>query len=220
MGKKRGRVRAWMIENAYLVTIGCMLMMVVGCAIYTQTLKEEQAAGIQAAAEAPEIRETAAPSASPAVTPLPTIAPLTLRPVALVQSSGVWPLDGDILRAYDAQNSIFWEALNSWKTHTGLDIAGKPGDAVKACMDGTVSHISRDALWGWQITLTHDNGRETRYAGLENAVVQPDMHVACGQTLGTLMETIPCEAELPTHLHFEMFIGGKHQDPEATLPEK
>ena len=219
MGKKSGRMRAWMIENAYLVTMGCVLAMVVGCALYTRALREEQAAGIQAAADAPEIRETAAPSASPIVTPLPTIAPPTIRPAMLAQSS-IWPLDGEILRPYDVQNGIYWESLGAWKTHMALDIAGKPGDAVKACMDGTVSSVSRDPLWGWKITLTHEGNRETRYAGLESAVVQAGARVTRGQAIGTLLEIIPCEAELATHLHLEMLRDGKTQDPEATLPEK
>lgn len=219
MGKRSGRLRTWMIENAYLVTMGCVLAMVVGCALYTQALREEQAAGIQAAADAPEIRETTVPSAAPTVTPLPTIAPLTIRPAALMQSS-TWPLDGEILRPYDAQNSVRWEALGSWQTHTALDIAGNPGDAVKASMDGTVASVSLNPLWGWQVSITHEDGRETRYAGLEIALVQPGARVTCGQILGTLLETIPCEAELPTHLHFEMLRDGKHRDPEATLPEK
>lgn len=219
MGKRSGRMRAWMIENAYLVTMGCVLAMVVGCAIYTQALREEQAAGIQAAADAPEIRETAAPSPSPAITPLPTIAPLTLRPMALVQSAGAWPVDGEILRAYDAQSSTYWEKLGTWQTHMGIDVAGAAGEAVKACMDGTVSRISRDALWGWQVSIVHDGGRETRYAGLESCIVQPNTRVTRGQTIGTLMQSIPCEAELPPHLHLEMLRDGKHQDPEAILPE-
>lgn len=219
MGKRSGRLRAWMIENAYLVTMGCVLAMVVGCAIYTQALREEQTTGIQAAANAPEIQETAAPSAVPAVTPLPTIAPLTIRP-AMLEQSGIWPLEGKTLRPYDAQNSVYWETLGAWKTHAALDIAGNPGEAVKACMDGIVASVSRDPLWGWKIAVAHDNGRESRYAGLENAAVQPGERITRGQTIGTLLESIPCEAELPTHLHFEMLRSSKPQDPEATLPEK
>lgn len=219
MGKRSGWMRTWMIENAYLVTMGCVLAMVVGCAIYTQSLREEQAAGVQAAANAPEVRETSVPSAVPTVTPLPTLAPLTIRPAMLLQSS-TWPLEGDVLRPYDAQNSVYWEYLGVWQTHAALDIAGNPGDAVKACMEGTVTSVSRDPLWGWKITLTHDSNCETRYAGLESAVVQPGTRVTRGQTIGTLLESIPCEAELETHLHLEMLRDGKKQDPEAALPEK
>lgn len=218
MGRKN--IRAWMIDNAYLVTIGCVLMMVAGCALYTQALREAQAAGVQAAANAPEIRETAAPSASPDVTPLPTIAPLTIRPAMLTQSGGAWPVEGEILRSYDAQNSAYWETLNIWRPHTGLDIEGEAGESVKACMDGTITSVTWDALWGWKVTIAHDGGRETSYAGLENAIVMPGVHVTRGQILGTLMESIPCEDEMPTHLHLEMRRDGRTQDPEATLEER
>ncbi|MBQ7885952.1 MAG: M23 family metallopeptidase [Clostridia bacterium] len=220
MGKRIRRMRAWMMENAYLVTIGCVLAMVVGCALYTQALREQQAAGIQAAADAPEIRETATPSAVPTVTPLPTIAPLTVRPAALTQRGGAWPVEGEILRAYDVQESVYWEKLGLWRAHMGLDIAGEPGETVGASMDGTVSSTTWDALWGWQVIVAHDGGRETRYAGLESCTVKPGMSVRRGQTIGTLMESIPCEGEMDTHLHLEMRRNGQYQDPEATLPEK
>lgn len=218
MGKRS--VRTWMIDNAYLVTLGCVIAMVAGCALYTQALRQAQAAGIQAAADAPEIRETAAPSATPDITPLPTIAPLTLRPVSLVPSGGAWPLDGEILRTFDAQNGIYWQALGTWQTHTALDIAGEPGDEIKACMDGIVTNVSRDSLWGLSITIAHDSGRETRYAGLESSAVQENARITRGQTIGTLQKGIPCEAELPTHLHLEMRRNGKMQDPEAILEER
>ena len=73
MGKRIRRFQVWMMENAYLVTIGCVIAIVAGCAIYTQDIRNGQ--GVQAAAaDAPEIREAALPSHTPIVTALPTIA--------------------------------------------------------------------------------------------------------------------------------------------------
>lgn len=212
----RTRIKEWMMENAYLMTLGCVIAVVLGCAMYTKALKGTD---VQAAAGAPEIAETEAPTAAPRVTPLPTIAPLQLRPMT-VRREGAWPVSGTILRAYDAQTSVYWEAIGAWQVHTGLDIAAAAGEAVTASMDGIVEEASVDALWGWRVCLRHEDGRLTCYAGLENCIVQPGMRMRRGETIGTLMQRIPCEAEMGTHLHFEMIRDGKYQDPEATLQER
>jgi len=77
-----------------------------------------------------------------------------------------------------------------------------------------------DELWGWRVRIAHEEGRETLYAGLESCTVQRRESVLRGQTIGTLMESVPCEAEMDTHLHLEMIREGRHQDPEATLDER
>lgn len=216
MKRWNARFRAWMMDNAYWVTIGCTLAIVAGCALYTQNLRQD----VQAAAGAPEIQETALPTHTPALTPLPTIAPLAVRPAALVTRGGEWPVTGGVLRAFDAQNSVYWESLGLWKIHTGMDIGAQPGECVRACLDGHVKDTAWDALWGWSVWIAHEEGRETHYAGLENCLVQPGEEVRRGQTIGTLLESIPCEAEWSTHLHLEMRREGRLQDPEASLAEK
>ena len=214
MGKMR--IKDWMMDNAYLITLGCVLAMVVGCALYTQGLRNTQQADVQAAAGAPEIEQTAAPTQR--VIPLPTIAPLVVRELA--PKGAVWPLEGRILRVYDAQESTYWASLDAWQTHLGLDIAGDAGAYVKACMDGTVKSVTCDPLWGWRVCIGHDGGRETTYAGLEGSAVQAGERVRRGQIIGTLAAQIPCEAEMAAHLHLEMTREGRHQDPEATLEER
>lgn len=216
MGKRR--FHAWMMENAYWITLGCVLAIVAGCALYTQGLRGAQ--DVQAAAEAPEIRESLQPTAAPSLTPLPTIAPLTVRPAALVQQGGAWPVQGRVIRAFDAQESVYWANLGVWRTHNGLDISAQAGESVLACMDGTITGTSWDALWGWHVRIEHDDGAEMRYAGLESCAVRKGERVRRGQTIGMLMERIPCEAEMETHLHLEMRRAGKHQDPEAVLAER
>lgn len=207
-----------MIRHAYLVTMGCVLAMVAGCAVYTKTL--QQGEDVQAAAAAPEIQETAQPEKTPVITPLPTIAPLQVRSAALVNKGGMWPVEGGIIRPYDAQRSVYWEMLNTWKAHCALDIAGKTGESVRAGMDGTVLSAAYNALWGWQVCIAHEDQMQMCYAGLESCSVQPGDRVRRGQAIGTLMAHIPCEAEMETHLHLEMRRNGKTQDPEWALAER
>ena len=40
------------------------------------------------------------------------------------------------------------------------------------------------------------------------------------QTIGTLLEQVPCEAELGTHLHLELTRDGQRRDPADILPDQ
>ena len=213
---RKRRFRTWMMDNAYWVMIICTLGIVAGCAWYTQDLKQD----VQAAAGAPEIMESMQPEMTPVLTPLPTIAPLAQRPAVLVERGGAWPVQGEILRAFDLQESVYWEKLGSWQTHHGLDIAAQAGASVGASMDGKVIDTARDALWACCVCIEHDDGSEMRYAGLESCAVREGERVRRGQTIGILMDKIPCEAEMDTHLHLEMLRSGRYQDPEAALAER
>lgn len=213
----RARIRAWMMDYAYLVTAGAMAAVVAASAIYTHQLRKEE--GVQAAADAPEtaVQETMLP----AVTPLPTIAPLAVHTELLTPAgSTAWPASGEIIRGYEPQEVVCWEALGCFRPHAGLDIAGAAGEEVTAIADGVAETVQRDALWGCQVVISQTDGRRMRYAGLETAYLAAGQSVTRGQAIGTMMPYIPCEAELGAHVHVEMTKDGKHQDPGAILPEK
>ena len=217
MRKALLRMKTWMMDYAYLVTLGAVIAVIAGCALYTQQVRRQGEAGVQAAADAPELALSASPV--PEVTPMPTIAPMTVRPV-LLAPSGVWPVEGEIVRGFDAQALVWWDSLRYWRTHTGLDIAGEAGQAVACCMDGKVKSSTWDELWGWRVTVDQTDGRQVIYCGLESSVVSAGESVTRGQTLGTLLARIPCEAELGAHLHLQVWHKGAAQDPEAMLPER
>ena len=215
----RARLKMWMMEYAYLVTAGAIAAIVAASAMYANRIRTEE--GIQAAADAPEtaaqVRDMQAEK--PAVTPLPTIAPFALQR-GTINGRTVWPTGGGILRGYDAQEAVYWEMLGSYKPHAALDIRGDDGEEVLTIADGVVESAQRDEMWGWQVAVKQTDGRTMRYAGLKTAFVCEGQSVTRGQTIGVLMPYIPCEAELGAHVHVEMSMEGKTQDPEAILPEK
>lgn len=51
-----------MLDYAYLVTLGAVIAIIAGSALYTRQLRAQQEAGVQAAAPAPEIAATPQPS--------------------------------------------------------------------------------------------------------------------------------------------------------------
>jgi len=211
MGKIWRRIKAWMTEYAYLVTMLSVLAIVIGCAMYTHAIRQEK--GVQTAAGAPETQMTITPVATKFVTPLPTIA--TLRPVAL--TGGKWPVSGDVIRGYDARESVYWAALGCWQVHAAADIAGEAGESIMACADGDVERSAWDEMWGWRVRIRLEDGTQVVYAGMETCLVYEGQRVRRGQSLGTLLKEIPCEAELGTHLHMEAQRGGERVNPEKAV---
>ena len=217
MAKWTARMRKWMIDYAYLVTLGAVLTIVAASAMYTRALQKEQE--IAAAAAAPAIAATVMPTLSPSPRVTPTLAPLVARAMPAF-AAAVWPVTGVVIQPYDEERLVYWEALARYGTHMALDIRGEDGETVRAVAEGEVTHAAYDALWGWRVIITQEDGREAVYAGLEYAAVQEGQHTSRGQEIGILAASVPCEASLGPHLHMELYRDGKAQDPEGMLPER
>ena len=70
---------------------------------------------------------------------------------------------------------------------------------------------------GTTVTLEHDGGYQTTYAGLqENPTVEVGDCVSAGQIIGTV-GTAPAEAAQGPHLHFSVEKDGDAVDPETFL---
>ena len=218
--EKLGRVKELMLEYAYLITLGAVVAVVAASAMYANSVRTQfeaqRSQPVEAAADAPEIAQTASPSARPTLTPLPTIAPLVIG--SFGSGAGrVWPVGGEVIRAHAPQEVVFWEALSCYQTHTGTDIAGIAGEEVRLIMDGVVERVTRDELWGYCIRVAQTDGSAVVYAGIATCFVMDGQAVTRGQTLGLLMDAIPCEAELGAHLHLELEKDGQAADPEELL---
>ena len=166
------------------------------------------AAGGDAPKEAP--RAAAAmrmPTLAPALfsDPVPTATPEPVR--------WVWPLEGEILTGYSPDAPEWSQTLGQWQTHSALDIAGSPGEAVYACRDGVVSEKWSDRLWGNVIVIDHDDGYRSTYAGLNTLeMVEEGDSVQAGQVIGSVGQSAACEAELGWHLHFKLTKAGESVD--------
>lgn len=220
-------IREWVLDNAHLVTLGAVLAVIAASAMYTKQV-EQRAGEVQAAAQAAELAASPAaqavtplPELVASASPLPTIAPLTLN-LQAVRPGGatVWPVSGDVLRGFDGDTPVLWEALSCVRVHAALDVGGEAGEEVLCVMDGTVSSVVRDELWGWRAEVQQTDGSRAVYCGLAVCTVSPEQNVTRGQTMGTLLESIPCEAELGPHLHLELTRDGKKENPLELLPQR
>ena len=132
----------------------------------------------------------------------------------------VRPVSGGVIRGFDSETPVLWEALSCVQLHAAVDLAGEVGEKVHCVMDGTVSGTVRDELWGWRVAVAQTDGQQAVYAGLAACDVSAGQNVTRGQTIGTLLERIPCEAELGAHLHLELTCNGERRDPMEILPDE
>jgi len=128
------------------------------------------------------------------------------------------PADGEVIRPCFIDQLVYSPTLREWTTHPGIDIAGPLGGEVRAALDVVVESIEEDSLRGIVITLSHDNNLKTVYMGLSTGdMVREGQQVQQGQVISGIGRTAAFEILDDAHVHFEVLLDGKHQDPAKYL---
>lgn len=127
------------------------------------------------------------------------------------------PLEGKTIAAFSAEVLAYNEALDDWRTHSGVDIAAEEGTPVCAACDGTVRSVTEEPLMGVTVVLEHEGGFTTTYACLgEEVYVSAGDSVQAGQSIGAVGTTAAGESAEP-HLHFSVSKNGTLVDPTEYL---
>ena len=111
---------------------------------------------------------------------------------------------------------VFSATMNDYRVHRGIDFACAPGTPVLAAADGVIASVSKDPMMGWTVTLNHSGGAVTRYAGLSEEsvkIAKTGDKVLSGQVIGASGETALIESAEENHLHFELAVDGRAEDP-------
>jgi murein DD-endopeptidase MepM/ murein hydrolase activator NlpD len=125
----------------------------------------------------------------------------------------IWslPLDGPLGSPFGYR----WGRL-----HEGIDIEGWAETRVRAARSGVVTRVGwlkgHDG-YGLVVKTRHEGGFVTMYAHLAKALVKRGEYVTRGQLIGRAGCTGSCTG---THLHFQMWLGGKLVDPLRYLGRK
>jgi len=94
--------------------------------------------------------------------------------------------------------------------HKGVDWAVPTGTAVYASCGGTVARAGWGSGYGYVVYITHEDGRQTRYAHLSKVLVKAGQTVKQGEKIALSGNT---GVSTGPHLHFELLIGGKQVNP-------
>ncbi|MCD2516006.1 peptidoglycan DD-metalloendopeptidase family protein [Massilia sp. G4R7] len=117
--------------------------------------------------------------------------------------SWMWPADGRIVATFD-------EGRNK-----GIDIAGKPGQAVMAAGAGKVMYAGSGIRgYGNLVIVKHSNSLLSAYAHNRKIVVKEGDNVSKGQIIAEMGDS---DAD-SVKLHFEIRQQGKPVDPSRFLP--
>jgi len=158
---------------------------------------------------------SAPPSGARADTVTPSPAPAPSAPSAGIATGSIvsandneklswmWPADGRIVATFD-------EGRNK-----GIDIAGKPGQAVMAAGSGKVMYAGSGIRgYGNLVIVKHSNSLLSAYAHNRKIVVKEGDNVSKGQIIAEMGDS---DAD-SVKLHFEIRQQGKPVDPSRFLP--
>lgn len=173
--------------------------------VKTDVVKETKTTmttALSTAAETAQTVETTATAKTETETPVHQLTP----PIA----------DFSILNPFSDGELVKSETTGTWQTHNGVDLSCTVGSDVCAIDTGTVSEVCSDALWGYTVTIDHDNGITSRYCGLDGSLeIREGDTVQSGQKLGITGANPDLESALEPHLHLEVKKGGAYVDPTA-----
>ncbi|MBR5370605.1 MAG: M23 family metallopeptidase [Oscillospiraceae bacterium] len=128
------------------------------------------------------------------------------------------PVQGKPILAFTHGELMKSKTTGIWATHNGTDFAAAIGSDVYCTLDGTVTEIRRDPLWGVCVTVLHSDGTVSRYCGLNEALnVQSGDELERGTVIGTVGNTNEAESADEPHLHFEVMRNDEYIDAEFFL---
>ena len=129
---------------------------------------------------------------------------------AVVGESGfIWPLKNDkILTSFfgDRRHPVTGRRHN----HTGIDIAAAGNTPIMTTKSGVVITSTYNDSYGNYVVVSHGNGQTTLYAHMKRRAVKVGQTVKQGQTVGYVGST---GSSTGNHLHYEIRVNGKRQDP-------
>lgn len=122
---------------------------------------------------------------------------------------GVWPLEPepDVVRPFEPPPSPFASG------HRGVDLAGTPGQAVRAALPGTIGFAG--SIGGKPVVTVLHGGRRTTYEPVV-ASVEPGQVVAADDVIGRL--TVTDSHCFPAAcLHWGLISGEDYLDPLSLI---
>jgi murein DD-endopeptidase MepM/ murein hydrolase activator NlpD len=98
--------------------------------------------------------------------------------------------------------------------HQGQDFAAPLNTPIYATAPGVISFTGVRSGYGNTVEIDHGHGFKTRFAHLNSIAVQSGQPIALGQRLGAMGTT---GRSTGVHLHYEVWVDGRAQNPARFL---
>lgn len=135
------------------------------------------------------------------------------------KTESIWPVQGKVITEFTKDKLIYSETLDEWRGHSGIDINADLGEKVVVVLDGTVTKVFEDTLWGKTIVVDHGNGLESKYCNLGTLeMVKEGLELRQGDNIATVGKSAQIESAMEPHLHFELINNQKSVDPRSIIP--
>ncbi len=126
------------------------------------------------------------------------------------------PVEGYVFKQHSTETLVYSLTLGDYRVHKGIDISAAAGSEVKACLDGKIENVYYDYMMGYCVSISHDDGIVSHYKNLgeelpENVV--EGREVKSGEVIGYIGESAIVEFSDEPHLHFELEVNEKAEDP-------
>jgi murein DD-endopeptidase MepM/ murein hydrolase activator NlpD len=133
---------------------------------------------------------------------------------ALPSSPFISPLSGELAVIF--RQEYFDESELVTRKHTGIDIAGRPGDAVRASGNGIVAYTGFSATGGRTVVIKHNENIRSTYLNILNCFVSKGERVSQGEIIANIgADDDPSLKK--SHLHFGIIYMDSYLDPEDVL---
>lgn len=129
----------------------------------------------------------------------------------------VRPVDGEILKPFSMDTTIYFETLDQYKCNPALLIQADVNQEVVAAFGGTVESIAEDSVNGTMLTVDMGNGYKAMYGQMKDITVNEGDKVVKGQALGNIAEPTKYYNEEGSHLYFGMTKEDTPVNPENYL---
>ncbi|MDJ0657290.1 MAG: peptidoglycan DD-metalloendopeptidase family protein [Xanthomonadales bacterium] len=158
----------------------------------------------------PSSRSSSPAGKSPVVVPVnPSVGSTPAKPSAAAKTSisWQWPTSGSLLMRFSQDRSGY----------NGIDISGRPGQAVQAAASGEVVYSGAGLVgYGELIIIKHDERFLSAYGHNRKRLVKEGDTVRQGQKIAEMGDTGTDQPKL----HFEIRNNGKSVDPLKFLPSR
>lgn len=123
-----------------------------------------------------------------------------------------WPVQGKLTSPYGWRTHPIH---GDTRFHDGIDVAASQGTPLRSAASGTVIFAGRKGGYGNTVIVEHGGGLATVYAHMSSIGAGEGAKLDRGETLGRVGCTGSCTGP---HVHFEVRVGGKTQNPLTWLP--